>query len=153
MAGFKIFIIFLFSGLAIGPLVAPATAAATSQKKKTVVKIKLVKCSKTSGGMYREGPQKMPLCGPVGGRFLILGDCKNKYDHRTCKQVQKKNSKTGLSEARLAAGIYHFVWDITSPELRERGPCSVRIDDAYDVEVQSPNQEVRLAIDVHCAAP
>ncbi len=144
--GLKILIIF-FLGFVIG---SPSEAG---QKKDLVVKIKLVKCSKTSGGMYREEPPEAPFCRAVGSKFLILHGCKNKFDTRTCGRVLKMHSKTGFKNIKLSAGLYHFVWDSTSPELRQQGPCSVRIDDAYDIEIKKADQEVRLAVDEHCAAP
>lgn len=124
-----------------------------ASSKKLSVKIKLEKCSKTSGGMYREGPPEMPICNLTSGRFMVLAGCKNKYDERTCKFVQKRTSKTGNYPMRLSKGMYHFVWDSTSPELRIQRPCSLRIDSTYDVEVHKDRQEILLKVDEHCSAP
>ena len=136
---------FLFCGLVM--------AEAKADPKKLSVNIKLESCSMVSGGMYREGPPEMPMCGPIGGRFLIVANCKNKHDVRTCKLVQKKTSKTGLYITKLSPGKYHFLWDLTSPVLRQSRACSANPNEAYDVEIQKPHQEVKLSVAVNCYAP
>ncbi|MBN8541767.1 MAG: hypothetical protein J0L82_15355 [Deltaproteobacteria bacterium] len=130
-----------------------ANAATKADQKLLSVKIKLESCSSVSGGMYREGPPDLPSCGPIGGRFVILSGCKNKYDSRTCQQVQKMKSKTGIYVTKLSPGKYHFVWDLNSPALRQSEPCSAQPRESYDVEIQKPDQEVKLAISVQCFAP
>ncbi len=142
----KIFFYFLLWGLAVG---LPVEAAG----KKLPVKIKLMKCSLTSGGVYREGPAVQPTCAPLAGRFLILGKCQNKYDPTTCKIVRKRKSPTGIYETTLLAGKYHFVWDFAGKAQESAGSCSLQISEAYDVKIKEPHQEIALTLHEHCSVP